>query len=861
VPPLHDNIQDALALTQDGLPHTLALDTTGATFEGNESTFGEGWEGVWAKIDLSGYPVAIDGVNPNVEVTLDAVRTGGDANFHPYVNVYKVTDATFDPTSPDFSKLKDLNSRFIGDGTTDPPADTFLLCGGLNGANTSGGDFRSDNGVFYFFLTDWDFATYGAADVTVTIDAEPVCFDAIDIINPSSTTASVVDTNYVREAWDQWPNGNYPIDGQEPTLTFTWAGVAGQYTMSVTGKMSVNAANNGSIRVLARVNGRMFLGAGTLAPDDDSDFTFSAYDGLDGATWVTNDDEFTGTWIPLQPGDEIEILTVSDAQLSSSPFSLVPYDVRQVCFTRDTGAPTSSACTPSLAFPATPLGDVWGSPNGWGGQKFVLDEIWADQGITPYDEGDFAWGINWADFDIAALADGTVYIIVHDESSNLEWVGVKKYDPNTDDWTQVATLNVNTPPTAFREVGWGVSAKASEADGFVYFAFWEWDTFIPGVPDKTLFKWHCFALDTSDDSVTELGTGQNKYGITNQTRNYDLSVLAPEILAPGNGDVYVAAVETLDVSSPGNDRRMTVWRWNGTNWTDLNCPDPNDPDIVGGVYEVSGENGFYDRLSAMVAARSGEGLVTDGFTLVYTYFRAANEYPTETISYTVGTGWHDEIITDWVSIEGNDRLQWFTTAPDPNFLWSRLLIDHDLFWNETLGKLVLAGDLLQSFNSDDEIWDVWVMNDGGTQWELYNPDFPGKSAGPWRQSRNSSAMGPDGEIYRAMWSESISSLVNYEPKILKSSPGFSLGFAMAGVPAIMETATEDGANRTNRWVMYQFSTTNNPIKIVGDFAYTAWCADTQLDDGGSGQFADGIFVLKMPYVSCIQFVYGDIKRP
>ena len=61
MPPLYDNIADAFELDPDGSVHTLSLSNIAATFETNETTYGEGQESVWAKVDLSGYPV---GMNP-----------------------------------------------------------------------------------------------------------------------------------------------------------------------------------------------------------------------------------------------------------------------------------------------------------------------------------------------------------------------------------------------------------------------------------------------------------------------------------------------------------------------------------------------------------------------------------------------------------------------------------------------------------------------------------------------------------------------------------------------------------------------------------------------------------------------------
>ena len=57
MPPLYDNIADALLLTRDDDWHTLTLDIVGATNEGNEGTEPDVTTGispgVWTKINMT----------------------------------------------------------------------------------------------------------------------------------------------------------------------------------------------------------------------------------------------------------------------------------------------------------------------------------------------------------------------------------------------------------------------------------------------------------------------------------------------------------------------------------------------------------------------------------------------------------------------------------------------------------------------------------------------------------------------------------------------------------------------------------------------------------------------------------------
>lgn len=688
-----------------------------------------------------------------------------------------------------------------------------------------------------------------ASDTRAT-EAWIYSFDATTIINPDSPGATVV-SGRVREPWLEWFDNQYSSDGMEPTFKFTWNKPKGMYKVRITGRAASSPVRLSTF-FLVRVNGRMFFGGGFTPPNDGTTDTAYVYRGIAGT--VYDDDYERAMWVPLNTGDTVTVMVASGMDSGTPSFTFVPFDTETVSFVDDSRAPESSNCTPSFNWPTSPLGDAWGSPMGWGGQIHVPDEVFTDEGITPYDEGNFAWGINWADWDIQPLADGTVYMAVHDESSGISgshYVVVKKYDPGSDSWSQIATLDSETDDQIRTEA---VSMAAD--DTYVYVAFWRGTLTSTGPPRKNTWTWHLWRIDPSDDSTTELGTGQNKYGVVNQNNNYDLSVLASKILAISPSNIYVAAVETQDVASPNNDRRMTVWHWNGSTWTDLNCPDPTDANIPAGVYEATGENGFYDQLAAMVAARA-DGPCTDGFTLVYSYryvdVSTIVYSALETIFYTAGTGWHDEIITYPVDIEGNNRLNQGTVSEPSRPLDVVQVIDHDVMWNTNRSKLVLAFDLISNVT---EIWDVWQLNADGDQWELFDPDFPASSAGPWRQARNVSLIGPDGEIYRAMWSESFG-VVNFEPKLIKTSPGYNTGFAMAHRNGAGEGATEDGADR---WNLYQYGTTHVPFKIVNGVAYSSWnmyaegtIYDASGDETWNDSYADAIYVFRHEYVPCAAF--------
>ena len=161
------------------------------------------------------------------------------------------------------------------------------------------------------------------------------------------------------------------------------------------------------------------------------------------------------------------------------------FDLETLCFELDPNAPAATEWATGLfAWPAEPLGDAWGSQNGWGGQKLVPDQIWTEMGITAYDEDEIPWGVDWADQDFVALEDGTIYVIIHDgwdvydfpcppPGCEISYTVIKKYDPGTGSWSQIEDqVNIDDP-----EDRYPVQAVSCAYDGtYVYFVWWELDT-------------------------------------------------------------------------------------------------------------------------------------------------------------------------------------------------------------------------------------------------------------------------------------------------------------------------------------------------------------------------------------------------
>ena len=779
-----------------------------------------------------------------------------------------------------------------------------------NGAALSAGTFVSDR-VFYAIDNDFGASTHlvsiviGSGEVTdigsVTAGMDALASDtrattawaytiaASDLINPDSPSASVVSGTCVQEDWeDWWDFGSNGYNLPEQTFKFTWAGVAGLYKLRITGHLS--AGGSGSVTAVASVNGRPFLGAAGLGFSGTTTDSFFVYEGFDPGTDDVYDDVADyerNPWLVLSPGDLVEIQILSAADLTG----FAGFNPFVTCGLRfDTEAPPTAVCTGAINFEDAPLGDDWGAVDGWGGQRLIPDEIYplivpAQPGPDdPHTPGvDFPWGVNQEDFDFVAMEDGTVYVFIHDSirvstdgttpNNHRHFLAVKKYDPGGGTWSQVATLNIRTP--ADRYQAYGVTA---ETDGtFVYFAWWELTTFTAGSPNLYQGDWHLVRLDPSDDSTTELGTGQHSVtvsaGASNQSDNAELgptpATLAPHILISGD-DLYVGVVEMVRTAAGASLvdwRRPYVWRWNGSTWTELGVPTPSflGPDAT--RWEVTGENGFWDQLLQMVAADQN-GPISDGFTLVYSYIYmdadAIFRGPSVTIPYTTGGGWGTEILTDWSTLEAGRQA---TAIAPPDNIYLARLIDHTIMWSELEGKLVLAGDLL--VGPDNGIWDTWVMNDDGDQWEIREPIAPASSAGGWRQSRNSAAIGPDGLIYRAMISDIVS--INFEPHVLKHSPGYSFGYANAARKAIgKKDSWEDPQG--NFWsgaYITMFGTTNFRIRWVGNSCYVMgnFYNEPQLvidqlfaDYGGDWPYGEGFYVIKGTYVPCTRFLPQIYRR-
>jgi hypothetical protein len=138
-PPPNDNLADAQDLgVLSFVPTTVSGTTVDATSEGEEVTFGYG-PSVWYTVDIPTTDLGEDNT-----VVIDIAKTGGDAGWEPYVEIYLVV--TEPPTV-----FGDMNfSGSIGDGTANPPGDQVAVAPGryVIGVSNWDGSGTPNEGTF-----------------------------------------------------------------------------------------------------------------------------------------------------------------------------------------------------------------------------------------------------------------------------------------------------------------------------------------------------------------------------------------------------------------------------------------------------------------------------------------------------------------------------------------------------------------------------------------------------------------------------------------------------------------------------------------------------------------------------------------
>lgn len=703
MPAPYDDIVDALALTADGSEHVVTLDNTGATLQTGESTYLEGWPTVWVKIDLSAFA---DGTVFAVPMAL--AKTGGDAGFDPYLAVFKVNDASFDPSAPDFSKLS-YHPDWVGDGTTTPSATVTLEAG----TGSSAGN-RSQTSIFYCAYTDWNYVGYGSSTLTYTIPVI-VCIAAVDVIHPDSTTTSVV-SGRVQEDWDPGADASV-MPEQAPTPTFRLSGAdilagyftTGLYELKVKGQYdgTPTATTNRGVRALITRNGVPQLGV-TAFLATASQPTYDGYEyELNSAKYQSG----TAPFVPVAEADVIDITIWCDAE---SGGTFMAAQIETLCFYKVTGT-TPIAAQPFGSFDQTPLGMSWSDIG------LTLGNYGAAHDFCVMPNGDVYAGF----IDLEFLGGGT-------PPSDYEFQGeIWYYEAATDTWTTLLS--------GFNAAGFSrtpIAGLTVATDGTdVFIAYWEWDGTYwsgaeSGLPGLKRYAWHVKKYDVSGDSWTELGTGQRKNGITNSRCNVGGDW--PKIdLAFDGTTVYAAMSEVLDAAVPANDTRPYVWEWNGSTWTDTAFPDPPTFDYT--TWEINALGMGYQERPVTLC------MTPDGLAAFHAYEDATNrgapkKYYGHYAEYASGS-WGVNIRSDPSAVE-TGRMR-----NDVLFGYAQPTLLHDGT------DVLLVSDFISTNNQ--EIWDVLRLLGDKSEFET-TQEYAGATAIVWGQGHNDAVIGGDGRVHKAV---------------------------------------------------------------------------------------------------------------
>lgn len=158
MPPLYDDIADALALNQDGFTHEVTLTLTDSTFQNNEDVFGDSY-GVWLSLDLTGET----GV---VQIAFNVTVDSGTVS--PWLDVFRLLSG-YDLNTPEFRgpSTNPLIGKieWIGDSETqwsDPPGGLQVIEIDLDNVN-----HQSQDDLYYIHVGDLGFADVTAV-ITVT---------------------------------------------------------------------------------------------------------------------------------------------------------------------------------------------------------------------------------------------------------------------------------------------------------------------------------------------------------------------------------------------------------------------------------------------------------------------------------------------------------------------------------------------------------------------------------------------------------------------------------------------------------------------------------------------------------------------
>lgn len=623
--PSNDMLQNATVISPSvSWPKVL----TGTTINGSQGiTETINWDGsmtpsVWYLLDNQG-PGAMS-------VVLESLTDDWIAQFetfyktsdHTQAGVVEMDDLTEDgsQTHGDTRDMLDLSkySMYYGFETNDPSSSAY------DWDPLEGGE------KFYIRISGYNGdGQYDAGNFKLTVFVAPpaVCLDAVDYINGASTTASIVSGNvretqlipqdhggispYPKLPWSGW------IDEQVATLIIPGEDIAdspGMYAAQIKHKNTTDAFD---WVVGFRRNGQPFEPGAEMNADSDSTPTTEWITMMAGAPHPNEID--MPRYIPIQPGDEIQIVVSNNSYNDVGEF----LDVYQVCFQRLLNA-VEAAPYSQLTIPDYPMGTVQ-ADLGTNDQQGDL-MIYKD---TP-SAGDYT-GHRSTNADLVVTDDGTLWCVARWMCTGGVSDGLT-IGPALMKWTGSAWSVVNddvfglgVKRTQVRAEGWSLSMDTDGEDIWVVTGV---DVGPPGgvvTQHSTFLKVRKY--DVSGNSWSDVGSpfhgSHSHVGGTSFVGDWTPAEAGdfgetPILRVSPNGvpwvsftDAYAPAGNELDM--PFFQTRAYVARWTGSTWDVDVLPAPYESDDTYNITFWDESNGSLGG-TASTTTYLGVACITDSQT-------------------------------------------------------------------------------------------------------------------------------------------------------------------------------------------------------------------------------------------------------
>ena len=612
------------------------------------------WDGsmtpsVWYMLDNQG-PGAM-------HVIIESLTAGWDVQFETY---YKTSDHTqagvtgMDQLTQDgFRTSKDTHLGYLD-------LTNYGMFYGLETLNPADGDYHWDPLVggekFYIRVLGYNWGgQYDVGNFKLTVFVAPpaVCLNAIDYLNPASTTASIVsgnvrETQFIPQAPGDMPTQGYSgwIDEQVATLTIPGGDIAdspGMYSVTIKHKNTPLAWH---WVVGFRRNGQPFEpGAAILTISTTTPVT----------EWLTmtagaphpNELDIL-RFLPVQPGDEIEVICSYNNYTNNFGAGTV-MDVYQVCFQRMHNA-VEGAPYAQLTIPDFPLGTV-SADMGTNDQQGDL-MIYKDTAPTYTSH-------RYTNADVIVTNDGTLWCLA---SWSCDSFTGNRIGPVLQKWTGSAWSIVNDDIGGFgvkRPFGTNSlldgATLSMDTDGEDIWVVYGFDAGILGPGLNHSFHLKVRKYDVSADTWSDVGSpfygARADVGSPTLIQEYTVSVAGdwgdiPIIRVSPTGVPWVVFTDAMSpASSPENlqfwQMRHYVARWTGSTWDVALLPGPYESNDDYTIHTVQAES---CTLGATASSTTylGVSCVEDTQTAL----------TNDTISFTPPAGkwcFKSRVAKDWVS--------------------------------------------------------------------------------------------------------------------------------------------------------------------------------------------------------------------